>query len=230
MTGTTRTIGWLALGLLALVQSGCMLALAGAAGAGAAAGYVYYRGLVYRDYPANLGDAVAAVRTSLLELQFPILVEKTDTGSGYFESRTADNNTVRIYLDMVASPIPAEGSLTRVAIRVGFSGDDVVSTRILDQVSRHLVAAVPSRQLASPPGPPPVPATPIPSANPSAAPTPAAPLTNGATTSARSPAPAVSTGGTANSLGEPRPSETTAPPLATSQPRLQPVPAGGRQP
>jgi hypothetical protein len=134
-----QSLVWLALALVALVNAGCLVAAVGAAGAaGAAAGYTYYNGLLYRDYPANMADTLSAVRTALQELQFPITTEKTDTGTAYVQSRTADAHTVRIYLDLVPSPIPAEGALTRVGVRVGFSGDDAVSARILDQVSQHL--------------------------------------------------------------------------------------------
>jgi hypothetical protein len=149
-----RAVLWLAFGLIALVNTGCLLAVAGAgaAGAAAAAGYAYYNGLLYRDYKANLADTILAVRTSLQELQFPVLDIKTDTGSSYIRTRTADDHTVRIYLDVVPSPIPAEGAMTRVAIRVGFSGDDAVSARIIDQISHHL--ATPLVPAAAPPGTP----------------------------------------------------------------------------
>jgi hypothetical protein len=146
--GKIGRIGWLALALLALVNGGCLLAVAGAAGAAGAAGYFYYNGLLYRDYHANLADTMAAVRRSLIELQFPISEEKTDTGSAFLKTRTSDGYTVRIYLDMVPSPIPAEGAITRIGIRVGYSGDEAVSARILDQVSRHLI---PPTVLPSPP-------------------------------------------------------------------------------
>lgn len=135
-----RTVGWWILGLVAIVQVGCALAVAGAAVGAGTAGYLYYNGLLYRDYHANLGDAVAATRTSLVELQFPLLKEKNDTGSAYFQTATGTGDTVRIYLDTVPSAIPLEGALTRISVRVGFSGDDEVSARILDQISKHLVS------------------------------------------------------------------------------------------
>lgn len=139
MTGVLRKLGWLLLGSVLILQTGCALALVGAAAGAGAAGYMYYNGLLYRDYHANLGDTVAAVRTSLVELQFPLIKEKNDTGSSYFQTQTGDGHTVRVYLDTVPSSIPAEGAITRVSIRVGFAGDDVVSARILDQVSKHLI-------------------------------------------------------------------------------------------
>ncbi len=149
-----RLLGWLVLGLSVLLNAGCLVAAIGAGAAGVAvAGYVYCNGLLYRDYPATLTDAAAAVRTSLLELQFPIVKEKSDTGTLFVQTKTGDGHTVRVYLDVVSSPIPAEGAMTRIGIRVGFTGDEAVSARILDQVSRHLVAQPP---LAGAPGAPPL--------------------------------------------------------------------------
>lgn len=140
MRGMSRKLGWVALALFAACQAGCMLAVAGAAAGAGAAGYMYYNGLLYRDYNANMGDAAAALRASLVELGFPLLKEKNDTGSASFQTQTGDGHTVRVYLDTVPSPIPSEGAVTRVSVRVGFSGDEGVSARILDQMSKHLVS------------------------------------------------------------------------------------------
>ena len=105
MQGALRKVGWVVLGLAAVVQAGCLgLAVAGAAAGAGAAGYLYYNGLLYRDYHANLGDSVAAVRAALTELQFPILEEKPDTGSVYFRSTTGDGQALRVYLNTVPSP------------------------------------------------------------------------------------------------------------------------------
>ena len=134
--------GWLLLGLLALVNAGCLVAAAGVAAGAGAAGYLYYNGLLYRDYHAGLADTLAAVRAALVELQFPISGEKTDTGSAFVKTRTSDGHTVRIYLDTVPSPIPAEGVMTRLGIRVGVTGDegagdlDVLARAIEDELGR----------------------------------------------------------------------------------------------
>jgi hypothetical protein len=165
---------WLCLGvaLLALSQSGCAVAILGAAAGGAALGYAYLRGALSRDYPALLGDTIRATKTALSELGFPLIREKTDTGTAYIQTKTADNDTVMVYFDVVPSAIPSEGAMTRVTIRVGYTGDDVVSARILDQISKHLqplpgvglpsAVTPPSNPGVAPvpiPSPPPVPAT-----------------------------------------------------------------------
>ena len=150
-------LAWPAVALALLVNAGCLLAVAGAGAAAAGtAGYLYYNGLLYREYPANLADTTATVRASLNELQLPLDKETNDTGSVTIESKTAKGDKVSIYLDLVGSALPVDAVATRVSIRVGFTGDDAVSKRILDQVSSHFTRNVPVPQ--SPPGPPAAPA------------------------------------------------------------------------
>jgi hypothetical protein len=126
-----------ALALAVLAPGGCAAVAVGAVGAGAA-GFAYYNGLRYREYHASLGDTTSATRAALGDLQFPVIEHTTDTGTSTLKTRTNDGHTVRIYLDVVPSPIPAEGSLTRVSIRVGVTGDEGVSARLLDQIYLHL--------------------------------------------------------------------------------------------
>jgi hypothetical protein len=134
-----RRILCLAAAALAAAQAGCLFVAAGVAGGAAATGYYYYKGRYYREYPAGLADAMAAVRTALGELQFPLISEEVKNATAYVESKAADGSHIRIYLDSVSSPVPADGTLTRVAVRVGAFGDEDISRRILDQVSAHLV-------------------------------------------------------------------------------------------
>ena len=142
MRGAFRKIGWVVLGLFAVAQAGCLgLAVCGACAGAGAAGYVWFQGKLYRDYRANLGEAVVAVRAALTELQFVIIEEKPDTGSVFFRSKTGDGQALRVYLDTVPSAVPAEPTVTRVGVRVGYSGDDAVSARILDEVSKRLLPA-----------------------------------------------------------------------------------------
>jgi hypothetical protein len=141
--------------VLAIIQGGCLLAIAGVCAGGAATGYLYYKGRICRDYPANLPDVGNAVHAALADLHFPILSEDFKDGKAFLLTRTANGKKVRIYLDCLSSPIPAEGLLTRVSIRVACFGDEGVSMRILDQISRHLAPApviVPAPQ----PGPAPI--------------------------------------------------------------------------
>jgi hypothetical protein len=158
----TSRVVLLGIAALSLVNGGCVAAAAaGAAGGGAAALYAYQRGRIYRDYPAALTDATAAVRTSLTELQFPPPAEKSDGGEFAFETKTADGAKLHVYLEAQTSRVPGDGPVTRITVRVGAFGDDAVSARILDQVSIHLVVP-PASQVASasPPVPRPTPPRP----------------------------------------------------------------------
>lgn len=140
--------------LLALMQSGCLVALAGVAG-GATAGYFYCKGRVYRDYPARFADVHTAVRAALLDLHFVIFKEEAKDGKAHLVTKTTNGKKVRIDLDCLSSPIPAEGLVTRISIRVACFGDEAVSAHIFDQVAFRLGHPGPVATPA-PPGPPPV--------------------------------------------------------------------------
>ena len=144
MTGTLRTLCLVAFGLAALVQTGCIAAIAGTAGAGAVAGYYYFNGLLYRDYRSNLPDTLAAVRTALVSQKFVIDRETTATDSVTVQTKTAEGYTVRIHLDLVPGSIPGDGVVTRVGVRVGLSGDESVSARILDEIGRLVPSVMPA--------------------------------------------------------------------------------------
>jgi hypothetical protein len=157
---------YLIVAIVAICQSGCLLIAAGAAG-GAAAGYAYYQGRICQSYIANFEDAWAATHAALGELGMPVLSEERQTNCGVIKSQTADGDRVRIALDVVPSRIPAEGSLTRICVRVGTFGDHPVSERVLYQVGAHLVvcpvpfAAIPP-PVANAPGSDTAPLSPVP--------------------------------------------------------------------
>ncbi len=150
--GTRKRALYALIAVLALMQGGCLLALAGVAGGAAATGYFYYKGRVYRDFPACFTDVHNAVRAALLDLNFVIFNEETHDGKATFLTKTTNGKKVRIYLDCLHSPIPAEGLLTRVSIRVACFGDEAISARIFDQVAFRLSHPAPAAP--APPGPP----------------------------------------------------------------------------
>ncbi|TMQ32058.1 MAG: DUF3568 family protein [Planctomycetota bacterium] len=137
------TLYLLAVGV-ALASSGCLLIAAGAAG-GAAVGYVYYKGAVCATYNAGFADAFTASQAALRDLGMPIVLEEKKAAEGFLESRTADGERIRIYVEPLTSKIPAEAVQTRISVRVATFGDRPLSERILDQVGLHLtpVTAVP---------------------------------------------------------------------------------------
>jgi hypothetical protein len=125
--------------LFALVQGGCAVVAVGAAAAGGGAAYAYYKGKVCDEYPTSIADARAAVKTALQELHMPVLRDDGQQTSGTIESRTSDDTGVTITLETQPSRIQAEGTVTRICVRVGTFGDNPVSNRIHDQISQHLV-------------------------------------------------------------------------------------------
>lgn len=136
------------LAVLALANSGCLLVAAGAAG-GAAMGYAYYKGKICQVYNAGFTDAWAATHTALADLGMPVVKEEQNGTCGSIETRTSDGEHVRIHLENIVSKFPAEGSLTRICVRVATFGDPFVSDRVLDQVGAHLA---PPGSIAPPPG------------------------------------------------------------------------------
>jgi hypothetical protein len=128
------------LGLVVLLNGGCLWVAAGAAGGGAVA-LAYYKGKVCALYNAGFGDVWSATQTALHELGMPILKAEREDACGFIVSRTADNEQVRIDLNTEPSRIPADRQVTRVSVRVAVFGDHPASFRVLDQVALHLTPA-----------------------------------------------------------------------------------------
>ena len=154
---------FLVVAAVAVANAGCIAAAVTAAAAGGAAvGYAYYTAPLIQDYPTSYGDALAATKAALTDLQFPIVKEQPADGGDVIETRTGDGVKVRVSLDLVTSAVPADGALTRVSVRVGHFGDDTISSRIQGQIAKHLPTAVappsPTLQAPRPPetAPPPL--------------------------------------------------------------------------
>jgi hypothetical protein len=146
---------------LSILQGGCLLAIAGACAGGAATGYFYCKGRIYRDYPAGLPDGRNATHAALNDLRFPLITVEDKDGKSFLVTKTSAGKKVRIYLDCLPSPIPAEGLVTRVSIRVATFGDESVSARILDQIAWRLGHAAPVVPVPPPGSPPLGPPAPI---------------------------------------------------------------------
>src|SRR5262245_52194344 len=91
-------VGSLLFAAVALANSGCLVVAAGAA-LGGAAGYAYYKGNVCRSYQARFEDVLAATRSSLKELNMPVLSESSTVGTFDLDSRTEKGDRVRIQID-----------------------------------------------------------------------------------------------------------------------------------
>ncbi|HTU90882.1 MAG TPA: DUF3568 family protein [Gemmataceae bacterium] len=152
--GATKGTLYALIAVLALTQGGCLLALVGVAGGAAATGFFYFKGRIYHDFPAPFPDVLNAVRASLLDLHFAIFADEPKDGKAIIVTKTTQGKKVRIYIDCLHSPIPSEGMLTRVSIRVACFGDESISTRIFEQVGFRL--SHPGPVAPAPMGPAPV--------------------------------------------------------------------------
>jgi hypothetical protein len=151
---TIRRFVFLLFAGLTLAQTGCLLALAGLAAGAGATGYFYCKGRIYRDFNAPLPAVRNAVHAALVDMHFANFTEEAKDGKALFVTKTTNGKKVRIYLDSLPSPIPAEGVLTRLSIRVGAFGDESTSGRLFKQVEFRLTNPAPVE--SAPPGPPPI--------------------------------------------------------------------------
>ena len=110
---------------------------------GGAAGYAYSTGKHERLYSYPVGQTWEAVRQSVVELELPILSERSDAHSARLESKWTTGEKAIVTLE-------AKGeNVTKVAIRVGTFGDDAASEQVFKQIDTHLEGGV------SPPTPEP---------------------------------------------------------------------------
>jgi hypothetical protein len=111
-------------------SAGCAALVVGAAGG--AAGAVYVMGKlteeVNYDVPAVHEAAVAGVK----DLQLTLSEDRADKLSAHLESEFADRAHVWIDLESIAD------SRTRMTIRVGLTGDEIRSRKILETTKQHL--------------------------------------------------------------------------------------------
>ncbi len=142
----TRRLAFLIVALLVPLSSGCLFVAAGAAVGAGAYGYYALTHRLYRDYPRDLAQTTAAVRTALADLRFPAAREETKDDSVSFETKAPDGARVSIDLRTIAGRVPADGTTTRVGIHFGLGGDEVSSERILNQVGERLGIAPPQPQ------------------------------------------------------------------------------------
>jgi hypothetical protein len=103
-----------------------------AAGAAAGAGTVAY---LHGELDATLGNnydaVVRATDRTIAQMQFIKTGEKKDALSTEFMARTQENTKV----DIIISPVD---NLSRLQIRVGFWGNEMMSRTILDKIKANL--------------------------------------------------------------------------------------------
>ena len=131
-----RTIpmaGWAIWVVLAAFSSGCIPLVVGAAGG--AAGVAYVMGKSTEELSYDVPVVHRAALTAMKELGLTLSEDRADTLSAHMESEFADGASIWISLESV------EESRTRVTIRVGLTGDEVRSRKILDAIKQSLPPA-----------------------------------------------------------------------------------------
>jgi hypothetical protein len=107
------------------LSSGCLVVAAGAAGAGTVA---YVRGELEVVLPNTLESVDAATNRALQRLQFVKVSEAKDALSAKIIARTAQDKKIETILEKRGD------TLTRVRIRVGIFGDEMISRALLDAI------------------------------------------------------------------------------------------------
>ena len=114
---------------VAVMQSGCLLVAAGAAGAGTVA---YVRGELTAALPNGYESVVRASNRAIDGLQFKKISEAKDALKAVLIARRADDTKVEITITKESD------ALTKVEIRVGVFGDERLSLMILDKIKGGL--------------------------------------------------------------------------------------------
>jgi len=124
-----RLLVVLLLALSAPGLTGCVAVVAaGAAGTGMA----WYRGGLEANLDQNIEAVFAASRKALNQLEFAKISIKQSMVDAEIVSRTALDKKVEIRLEKITD------HSTRVTIRVGVFGDEILSMSILDKIKAAL--------------------------------------------------------------------------------------------
>ncbi|MBI5769845.1 MAG: DUF3568 family protein [Verrucomicrobia bacterium] len=112
-----------------LCSSGCVAVVAGA-GAGAAVAYV--RGDLDAMLDAGLDKSLRAANRAIEQLKFAKISQKEDALIAILVARNAADKKIEIRFEKQSETV------TKVKIRVGTFGDEVLSVAILDKVKANL--------------------------------------------------------------------------------------------
>ncbi|HRU05683.1 MAG TPA: DUF3568 family protein [Candidatus Brocadiia bacterium] len=113
----------------AVSLNGCLLLVAGAAGAGAIS---YVQGELKTTQAASLDRAFTAAKKAVDELGYITINSAKDAAKGEVVARTPSDTKITISLARV------EDNITSIGIRVGIFGDEDMSRNLLDKIKRHL--------------------------------------------------------------------------------------------
>jgi hypothetical protein len=102
------------------------------AAAGAAAGYVWYKGATKHQLKASLPQVERITREALEELELVGIDSVADKLKGEITARMADGTKVRISLKAI------DFEQTEIQVRVGRFGNRAISEQIVRHVERRL--------------------------------------------------------------------------------------------
>jgi len=110
-------------------NSGCFLVGAAAAGAGAVA---YVRGELNASLGNKYDDVLRASNRAMVQLEFAKVSESKDALQAQLIARTALDKRITITIKKTGD------AFTRLEIRVGTFGDEMVARTILDKINANL--------------------------------------------------------------------------------------------
>lgn len=113
-----------------LFGSGCVALFVGATGG--ATGAVYVMGKLTEELGYDVPAVHDATMAAIKDLGLKLSEDRADKLSARLETEFADHAHVWIDLDSI------EDARTRVIIRVGLTGDESRSRKILETIKRHL--------------------------------------------------------------------------------------------
>ena len=125
---------WLTLALaaaLAVLQSGCVLFLVGAAAGAGAGTYAYVSGELKGSESVSLDKAWNASLAAMKDLEFPITTKSKDALQAEVVARTSADKKIVVKLKKVSD------KTTEIRVRVGTFGDETLSRMILDKIKSH---------------------------------------------------------------------------------------------
>ena len=103
-----------------------------AAGAGAGATVAYVRGDLDTTLSANLERSARAVNKAIEDLKFAKVSESKDALQSIIIARNGADKKIELHLDRLAD------DATKLKIRVGTFGDDVLQVTILEKIKANL--------------------------------------------------------------------------------------------
>ncbi len=124
----TSSLGLL-LAITLLQNTGCFLVLGAAGGA---AGTVYVMGKLKDEISAPVPKVHQATKAGLKDLGLPIREDQSDKLTAKLKSEFSDGTDVWIDIESKSDTV------SQISIRVGLTGDEAKSRKILEALKKHL--------------------------------------------------------------------------------------------